>query len=107
MPSQYHRMTDVNSVGNYTRAYFWGLGHSWQSNFGMLGFSEVEETKCRALLSNSTPSVMLLELNSKHTFNMLDPVLCAGLSSLESLELHEWGLRHSALELAELWQSVT
>ncbi|CAK9050683.1 unnamed protein product [Durusdinium trenchii] len=76
LPSQYHRMTDVNDVGSYTRAYWWGMAHSWQSNFGLEGFSEVEETKCRALLSPTSPPVMLLELNSKHTFNMLDPVLC-------------------------------
>jgi len=77
LPSQYHRMTDVNHFGSYTRAYWWGLAHSWQSNFGLFGFAEVEETKCRALLSQTSPPVMLLELNSKHTFNMLDPVLCS------------------------------
>lgn len=76
LPSQYNRMTDVNHHGSYTRAYWWGLAHSWQSKFGLSGFAEVEETKCRALLSHTSPPVMLLELNSKHTFNMLDPVLC-------------------------------
>ena len=54
-------MTDVNQFGSYTRAmpaclentgpsillvvcqaYWWGLAHSWQSNFGLYGFAEVE-----------------------------------------------------------------
>jgi len=77
LPSQYHRMTDVNNFGSYTRGYWWQLAHSWENNFGYFGFEEVEETKCRALLSQTSPPVLLLELNSKHTFNMLDPVLCS------------------------------
>mmetsp|Transcript_19603 Transcript_19603/g.45588 ORF Transcript_19603/g.45588 Transcript_19603/m.45588 type:complete len:357 (+) Transcript_19603:65-1135(+) len=76
LPSQYHRITDVSRFRTFTAAYYFSMAHSWQNRFGLDGFFEVEEQKCRALLSQSSPPIILLELNSKHTFNMLDPVLC-------------------------------
>lgn len=118
------------------QAYWWGMAHSWQSNFGLFGFAEVEAQPsfcamdgsflCRKYFikpevakvcrkpnaglyspkprhlwccwtwwlhaANSRLKLMtccppfaivvmfqlheMQELNSKHTFNMLDPVLC-------------------------------
>jgi len=53
------------------------LAHSWQSWFGLLGpdAEEGEEPRVRVLISMSSPSIMLVELNAVASFNMLDPVM--------------------------------
>ncbi|CAE7247232.1 unnamed protein product, partial [Symbiodinium pilosum] len=61
LPSQYNRMTNTNKFGGYTAAYWWKMAHCWQNQFGYYGFPEVEEQKCRALLSQSSPPVLLLD----------------------------------------------
>ncbi|CAE7200277.1 echA12, partial [Symbiodinium sp. CCMP2456] len=107
LPSQYNRMTDVR-CGNYTIAYWWSMAHSWTNKFGLSGFGEVEDQKCRALLSQSSPPVLLLELNSKHTFNMLDPVLCTDfLFMMDAYHLHISRCKsRSAMPLAAVLQGA-
>mmetsp|Transcript_39153 Transcript_39153/g.101228 ORF Transcript_39153/g.101228 Transcript_39153/m.101228 type:complete len:623 (-) Transcript_39153:54-1922(-) len=58
------------------QAFFWQMAHSWHSNFGLWGFdAEGEDPRVRVLVTHTVPAVMLMELNSVATFNMLDPVI--------------------------------
>ncbi|CAE8618827.1 unnamed protein product, partial [Polarella glacialis] len=72
LPKQYGKLTEYPHLGT---AFFWGMAHSWQGMFGLSGPSSDEDPKVRALVSVTNPPVILLEMNSPQTFNMLDPIL--------------------------------
>eukprot|EP00930_Biecheleria_cincta_P069087 TRINITY_DN56872_c0_g1_i1.p1 TRINITY_DN56872_c0_g1~~TRINITY_DN56872_c0_g1_i1.p1 ORF type:complete len:601 (+),score=115.81 TRINITY_DN56872_c0_g1_i1:55-1857(+) len=77
LPREQFRMTDVSQIrDDYSGACFWGMAHSWQGMFGLYGHGEQQETLVRGLLSTTCPPIMLMELNSRQTFNMMDVELC-------------------------------
>lgn len=77
LPREQTRITDVSQIGDeYSTAAFWGMAHSWQGNFGLYGHGEQQDTLVRGLLSTTSPPIMLMELNSRQTFNMMDVELC-------------------------------
>jgi len=53
-------------------ALTWQEAHNWQSHFGLYGPDPVSESKIRCLVTETTPSFVLMELNSVATFNMMD-----------------------------------
>lgn len=62
-------------LSHLTTSFFWGLAHSYQSNYGIVGPSCFEDSRVRLLLSLGEPSKMLIELNSACSNNMMDPGL--------------------------------
>lgn len=78
LPREQSRLTDVSrNCDDYSTASFWAMAHSWQSEFGLYGHPEQQETIVRGLLSTTVPPIMLMELNSRQTFNMMDVELCS------------------------------
>lgn len=65
----------LTELPHLTTSYFWGIANSWHSLFGIYGASNPDDAKVRALVSLTSPPIMLLELNSVATFNMMDPVI--------------------------------
>mmetsp|Transcript_45784 Transcript_45784/g.131257 ORF Transcript_45784/g.131257 Transcript_45784/m.131257 type:complete len:581 (+) Transcript_45784:144-1886(+) len=76
VPREPYNLLRNSQTNDYDTAYYWQLGHSWMCNFGLVGQeAEAEEPRARVLLTQTTPAIVLFELNSLATFNMLDPVI--------------------------------
>lgn len=81
----YNLLKDMKNVDLDT-ALFWGIGHSWMANFGLTGGeaeNHGETSRVRCMVSESNPPIILMELASVSTFNMLDAVLGADIQGMQ------------------------
>jgi len=79
----YNMMRDFKA-SDFDTSYFWSLAHSWMCNFGLTGaIGDTEEGRTRVLVTKTTPAIVLFELNSLSTFNMLDPAIGADISAMQ------------------------
>mmetsp|Transcript_84756 Transcript_84756/g.182760 ORF Transcript_84756/g.182760 Transcript_84756/m.182760 type:complete len:660 (-) Transcript_84756:32-2011(-) len=76
IPREAYNLVQFRQQSDLVVATFWNSAHSWQGNFGLWGMdAEGEDPRVRVLVTQSSPAVVLMELNSLATFNMLDPVI--------------------------------
>mmetsp|Transcript_145 Transcript_145/g.391 ORF Transcript_145/g.391 Transcript_145/m.391 type:complete len:328 (+) Transcript_145:62-1045(+) len=75
-------------------AFWWSnFSSSWeQSHYGN---GSPEEPCVRVLVSETSPRVVLMELNNTQTFNMMDPTLCGDVNWAMTLIARMSGSRHS------------
>mmetsp|Transcript_40079 Transcript_40079/g.93041 ORF Transcript_40079/g.93041 Transcript_40079/m.93041 type:complete len:704 (+) Transcript_40079:58-2169(+) len=69
-------LTNIHTM-SYLGALNFSIAHCWQSHFGIMGpdAEEGEDPRVRGLVSNTSPAVLLCELNALASFNMMDPIL--------------------------------
>mmetsp|Transcript_41930 Transcript_41930/g.96215 ORF Transcript_41930/g.96215 Transcript_41930/m.96215 type:complete len:326 (+) Transcript_41930:58-1035(+) len=90
--STFQSLSPSDTLGG---AFFWNIfSGSWgQCHYG---FGSSEEPCVRVLVSETSPRVVLMELNNTQTFNMMDPTLCGDVNWAMTVVAQLSGRRHPA-----------